>query len=147
MRDQVITNRSDIDSLQTRVEEAVDRAAVSDVRADELRHRIDDLEAGADVHQHLIAELKSEGLLRQKHVTQLEEALRTSRRIGIAIGIIMVARNLDATEAFSVLVSASQNTDRKVSSVADDVVRTGDVSDLLQPQAPQASPIESRQDA
>ena len=59
----------------------------------------------------------------------------------------MVARNLDATEAFSVLVSASQNTDRKVCSVADDVVRTGDVSDLLQPQAPQASPIESRQDA
>ncbi len=50
--------------------------------------------------------------------------------IGAAIGIIMANRNLTEEAAFELLRSASQQANRKVRILADEVVRTGDVSDL-----------------
>ena len=55
----------------------------------------------------------------------LQVALETNREIGAAIGILMATRNLSRDAAFTVLRVASQDTNRKLSAVAADVVSTG----------------------
>jgi transcriptional regulator with GAF, ATPase, and Fis domain len=55
----------------------------------------------------------------------LELALRTGRRIGIAIGIIMSGRQRTEEQAFDALRQASQRSHRKVAEVAEDVIFTG----------------------
>jgi AmiR/NasT family two-component response regulator len=61
---------------------------------------------------------------------ELREALHTFRRIGAAIGIVMANRQVTEAEAFLILSKASQNTNRKVRVIADEVVDSGNVSDL-----------------
>ena len=116
LRQRVAVNRADIDSLQT--------------RADANHLRIDKLEERADVDERLIAELQADGLVSAQHAAQMEEALRSSRKIGVAIGIIMARRSIDEVEAFRVLVAASQSSNRKLRVIAHEVVETGDVSRL-----------------
>jgi hypothetical protein len=137
LREQVAFNRADIDELQARADEAnhradasETRADVSDAHADENRRRIDQLEARADIDQKLITELQAEGILSREHAAHLEQALRTSRMIGAAVGIVMANRRLNDVDAFAILVSASQNGNRKLRLVAEEVVQTGDVSQL-----------------
>ncbi|GAA3634729.1 ANTAR domain-containing protein [Microlunatus ginsengisoli] len=158
LRERMTANRADIDSLLGRADAAnhrssaiearadaaeqradviEERAAAADRRADvseELsaddRRRISELEAHVDVDRAMILELRAEGLISQQHAEQLQEALRTSRRIGAAIGIVMASRKVNETDAFLLLTRASQNTNRKVRVVADEVVETGDISDL-----------------
>ena len=55
---------------------------------------------------------------------------RTSRRIGAAIGVVMARTGLTETEAFELIKRASQDTNRKVRLLADDVVLTGNVAML-----------------
>jgi hypothetical protein len=55
----------------------------------------------------------------------LKEALATSRRIGMAIGILMNVHKVGEEEAFALLRTTSQNLNLKLRSVADDVARTG----------------------
>jgi AmiR/NasT family two-component response regulator len=55
----------------------------------------------------------------------LEIALQSNRRIGIAIGILMSSRQLSEADALDCLVQASQGQNRKLAHVADDVARTG----------------------
>lgn len=55
----------------------------------------------------------------------LDTALKSSRRIGMAMGILMAHRNLGETEAFHCLVQASQHQNRKLAHVAEDVIYTG----------------------
>jgi GAF domain-containing protein len=57
----------------------------------------------------------------------LQKALHNSRRIGAAVGILMYSRRLTETEAFAALRSASQNTNRKLVDVAEEVLATGDL--------------------
>jgi hypothetical protein len=137
-------NRADIDALiaeshraaaradasQARADASEARADASDARALEDRDRITDLEARAEVDRELLAELQAEGLLNREHVEQLKEALRTSRTIGAAIGIIMANRAVDERGAFSVLRKASSLENRKLRLVAEDVVLTGAVDEL-----------------
>ena len=144
LREVVAANRADIDSLLGRADKANHRAAVSETRADaaerradadeELaaddRRRIDDLEVHVDLDRAMILELQAEGLISQKLAEQLKEALHASRRIGAAIGIIMAHRKVTEAAAFLILTKASQNSNRKVRVIADEVVDTGDVSDL-----------------
>ena len=61
----------------------------------------------------------------QERADNLEIALHNSRRIGTAIGILMHARRIDEANAFDLLRRRSQDTNRKLSAIADDVVRTG----------------------
>ncbi|MDT0213021.1 ANTAR domain-containing protein [Rothia sp. ARF10] len=61
----------------------------------------------------------------QERADNLEIALRNSRRIGTAIGILMHARRIDEAAAFDLLRRQSQDTNRKLASIAEDVVRTG----------------------
>jgi hypothetical protein len=119
LRADISINRADIDALQGRA-------------ADDHR-RIDHLEERADLDGELIAELRAEGILSREQSAHLEEALRSSRKIGAAMGIVMAGRKVDEDQAFGVLRKASQNTNRKLRMIAEEVVRTGDVSGLPEP--------------
>jgi ANTAR domain len=125
---EVDRNRADIDALQAALLAATGRADALDARATGQSTRLDDLEARFDVDREVIAQLQADGLLSAEHAAHLEHALRSSRRIGAAIGIIMAHRHESEENAFKSLCRASQNANRKISLVADDLVRTGDVS-------------------
>ena len=53
---------------------------------------------------------------------QLRAALESNRRIGMAMGVIMGQLQVSEEEAFDVLRRISQNTNRKLRAVAEDVV-------------------------
>ena len=56
-------------------------------------------------------------------VSQLTVARDSNRRIGMAMGIIMRQRRVDEARAFDVLRGSSQNTNRKLRDIAEDVIR------------------------
>jgi len=60
----------------------------------------------------------------QERAEHLERALHTSRRIGVALGILMTTRDVDIDQAWELLVKASQDSNTKVSELADIVVQT-----------------------
>jgi chromosome segregation ATPase len=130
LRAQVAAIRADIDALQARADEANHRADARENRADDDRRRIDKLEARADIDQQMIAELQADGVLSREHAAHLEEALRSSRRIGAAMGIVMANRQVSEEVAFEILRTASNAANRKVRVLADELVHTGDLSDL-----------------
>ncbi len=124
IRQQMTINRADIDALQTGTE-------VNDEEHADVRHRIDQLETHVNIDRELILELHEAGMLQREQVTQLEQALHTSRTLGAAIGLIMASRSATQDEAFALLRSASQRSNRKLRDLAGDVVQTGS-SRLLQ---------------
>ncbi|WP_460458138.1 ANTAR domain-containing protein [Angustibacter peucedani] len=131
------SNREEIDDLIRRADASDRRADASDARADAHeaetandRERITMLEKRAEIDRELMAELQAEGVLSKQNAANLEEALRSSRTIGAAIGIVMAERRVGEDEAFGVLKKASSVTNRKLRLVADDVVQTGDVASL-----------------
>jgi AmiR/NasT family two-component response regulator len=56
--------------------------------------------------------------------------LKTSREIGIAMGILMNASKLTRDQAFDLLRIASQHTHRKLSEIAADIAETGQLPTL-----------------
>lgn len=104
----VKANRTDIESLTHRAEAAEARADAADTRA--------------DIDREMIAELHRDGVVSRQHAEQMEEALRSSRTIGAAIGLIMGSRQVSDTEAFDVLKLASQNSNRKLRELAAELV-------------------------
>jgi hypothetical protein len=104
----VTTNRSDIDALTSRADQA-------DARADQI-------EANSQVDRDLIAELQRDGLLTMEHAAQLEEALKSSRVIGAAIGVVMASRGVSDAEAFAILKKASNDSNRKLRELAADLL-------------------------
>lgn len=132
------------DNTEAQADTADHRADVSEARADKAELRADDSQDRADAHgvrmdvfeerldvdEAMIADLQADGLLSQEHAQQLEQALRSSRLIGAAIGIIMANRHVNETDAFRLLSKGSQNTNRKLRVLAEDIVRTGDASSL-----------------
>jgi AmiR/NasT family two-component response regulator len=66
----------------------------------------------------------------QEQIRNLTIALTTSRRIGIAIGILMASDKLTEDQAFDQLVSISQSKHEKLRDIADRVVLTGSVAEL-----------------
>ncbi|MCW2524724.1 MAG: hypothetical protein JWO63_3059 [Frankiales bacterium] len=71
------------------------------------------------------AALAMEKAFMQDRATNLQAALASNRRIGMAIGILMNADRLTEGQAFDLLRVASQNLHRKVADVAEDVVLAG----------------------
>jgi signal transduction histidine kinase/DNA-binding response OmpR family regulator len=61
----------------------------------------------------------------QTTVGQLRQALQTNRTTGTAVGIVMTRYDLGPEQAFQVLVRTSQQTNRKLHEIADELVRTG----------------------
>ncbi len=57
----------------------------------------------------------------------LQQAVASNREIGVAIGIIMATRRCTADDSFATLISASQNTNRKVRQIAATVALTGEL--------------------
>jgi transcriptional regulator with GAF, ATPase, and Fis domain len=74
----------------------------------------------------------------QEKAEQLERALHTSRRIGVALGILMATDQVDLDGAWQVLVKASQDSNTKVSELADQVVLTGSLDVLRDADTPNA---------
>ena len=68
---------------------------------------------------------------------RLEEGLASNRRIGTAVGILMCRHTITEEKAFQLLRTASQNSNRKLREIADEVVHTGH---LEHPGRPVASP-------
>jgi AmiR/NasT family two-component response regulator len=58
-------------------------------------------------------------------IANLRIALKTSRQIGMAVGILMARFTLTDDEAFTMLARASQNQNRKVRDMAEDIILAG----------------------
>jgi GAF domain-containing protein len=61
----------------------------------------------------------------RERVANLQRALTSNRRIGMAMGVLMSSHKLTEDDAFSLLRIASQHSNRKLIDVADDVIATG----------------------
>jgi GAF domain-containing protein len=61
----------------------------------------------------------------REQVSGLEQAVASNRAIGTAIGILMATHRIDQDEAFELLRTVSQRTNRKLREIADEVIRTG----------------------
>lgn len=72
----------------------------------------------------------------QDRADHMERALHTSRRIGVALGILMATRGVDLDQAWALLSKASQDSNTKVSELADQVVRQGFLNDPEKAEAP-----------
>jgi DNA-directed RNA polymerase sigma subunit (sigma70/sigma32) len=87
----------------------------------------------AELHQRLdqchdaLHGLEAELTRAREKIDNLEVALRTSRRIGQAIGIIMERMRVTEDQAFELLRRISQNRHRKLRDIADHVVLTGEI--------------------
>lgn len=125
--------RGDIDALIARGTLADSRADASEALAAHDRGRIDELEARAEIDREVVAELQADGMINREQVGQLQEALRTSRTIGAAMGIVMSHHRVSEDVAFDLLREASNQSNRKLRSIAEDLVLSGDVSQLLLP--------------
>ena len=58
-----------------------------------------------------------------EEVDQLRYALMSNRRISLAMGILMGDQNIDESQAFTYLRRTSQDGNRKLREVAEDVIR------------------------
>ncbi|MDT0212275.1 ANTAR domain-containing protein [Rothia sp. ARF10] len=72
-----------------------------------------------------VAAASVRGLDERRRADQLESALRTSRRIGAALGIIMATEDVDLDGAWDLLRSVSQSSNVKVADLAARVVTHG----------------------
>jgi AmiR/NasT family two-component response regulator len=91
-------------------------------RADAADARMDKIEDAAALDRAMIAELHAAGVVANEHAKQLEQALRTSRTIGAAIGVLMKSRNVDQDKAFAILRDASSHQNRKIRDRAAEIV-------------------------
>lgn len=144
LTDQVKRGQSDIAALISRADASDARADASEARADQAEARADKAEARADqadlrsdigdlrvdkiaaaelVDRELIAELQTEGELSRQHLSEMEQALRSSRVIGAAIGMLMASRNLDEDQAYAVLAKASHDSEQRLRDIAELLVR------------------------
>lgn len=88
-----------------------------------------------------VARLRGELVAAHATVKHLQTGLQSSRRIGAALGIVMAVREIDLDEAFEVLRTASQVTNRKVRDIAEDILVAGSVCpELLGGSGPDRQP-------
>lgn len=66
----------------------------------------------------------------QEKAQHMERALRTSRRIGVALGILVATRQVDLDGAWALLAKASQDSNIKVSELAERVIDHGSFGEL-----------------
>lgn len=61
----------------------------------------------------------------QQKINDLEQALHTSRHIGVALGILMCSHRVGLDESWAMLAKASQDRNIKVAALAERVITTG----------------------
>ena len=120
-------NTADIEALQGRADDQGRRVSAGEARGVEHHDRIGRLEERADMDAILIAALQAEGTLNKEQAANLEEALRSSRSIGTAIGVVLANRMLSDVDAFELLRKTSMDRNRKLRDIAEEIVLTGDV--------------------
>ena len=142
---QIGINRGDIDALERRADVSEIRADAADLRADASELRVDEVERRADasderadaaeaqaaIDRDMIADLQRDGVLSEEHAAQMEDALKSSRTIGAAVGMIMASRDLAEDEAFAVLRTASQKSNRKLRDLAAELVGSAQCVDFV----------------
>ncbi len=64
-------------------------------------------------------------MLANDRARNMEQALESNREIGVAIGVLMHQHRLSRDQAFDVLRAASQDSNRKLRDIAQEVVDTG----------------------
>jgi hypothetical protein len=107
-------HESDLDLIAALRDSAIgERDAMSMLQ---LQHEVD---------QAMVAELQADGLVDREKIANLEIALSTARRIGAAVGIVMALEKVTEDVAFQRLIAASQNTNRKLRDVAEEVLTVG----------------------
>ena len=122
LSNRVDTNRDHIEALAARSDVADDRSDDMDARSDAVDDRLKRMQAASNLDREMIVELQAAGVVSQEHAAQMEEALRSSRTIGAAIGMIMASRQVSDDDAFAILKGA---TNRKLRDLAEDLVRRG----------------------
>lgn len=65
--------------------------------------------------------------LHEDQIMNLEQALRSNREIGVAMGILMAQQRLTSEEAFGQLAHASQRLNRRLRDIAAEVSHTGEL--------------------
>jgi AmiR/NasT family two-component response regulator len=73
----------------------------------------------------VLADLRARVLTAETTAANLEVALATNRRIGIAVGILMCRSGVTEAQAFAVLSKHSQDHNVKVRDLAEQVIYTG----------------------
>lgn len=89
-----------------------------------------------DIDRRFIAVLRAEGVLEEEPEADVEIALNRFRRVGAALGILMVSCDASEAGAVAMLRTASQRTNRSLRELADEIVATGDVSVVTLPPGP-----------
>jgi DNA-binding response OmpR family regulator len=81
----------------------------------------------ARVHAHYQMNRLRDHAVGQAETTvgQLRRALQSNRTTGTAVGIVMARYDVDPERAFQVLVRTSQQSNRKLNDIAEELVRTG----------------------
>ena len=74
-----------------------------------------------------LAALAVETYLREHDHENLTQALKSSRHISTAVGILMATHHLSSEDAFALLRQASMDLNRKLAAVADEVNLTGEL--------------------
>jgi ANTAR domain len=126
----LIKSEADIETLRKDAVETTHRAGVTDGRADGDRRRIEVLEARAVMDRDMLDELRAEGVIQRDHAANLELALQSARLIGAAVGIVMAKCSVTEVISFEMLKRMSQDTNRRLRAVAEEIVATGDVSQM-----------------
>lgn len=108
-----------------------DRAALSFYSC--LPGRFSEEEVGSAAMLGPFAALAIESTLHQEDADQLRAALRSSREIGTAIGILMARGGITSEQAFDELVHASQHRNTKLREIAAEVVLTGQLPKVPPP--------------
>ena len=118
MADMQQSARSTDQNLQTQIQGLRDQMSIN--RAD-----IDHLLASSQLDHALLDVLREQGELQVTMNDNLRNALKSSRRIGAAVGIVMSQRLLTEEAAFEHLRTLSQNSNVKLRDLADRIVETG----------------------
>ena len=115
----VLTARADADSAVAAFAAGADDFVVKPFNSAELLARV-----RAHYEMNQLRDLAIDQA--ESTVGQLRQALQTNRTIGTAVGIVMGRYEIDDPErAFKALVRTSQQNNRKLRDIADELIRTG----------------------
>jgi GAF domain-containing protein len=90
-------------------------------------HVFDDRDAALGLIVAPFAALSIQQALRERDVSDFEEALGSSRQIGTAVGILMARKSITSEQAFQLLREASNHLNQKLRQIATYVELTGDL--------------------
>jgi len=115
--------------MQGQIDELFRRLDTADAERGVLIERAAAADERAELDRQMILDLQAAGVVTGRHTHDLEEALKSSRTIGAAMGILMESRKLSADQAFAALRQASQDSNRKLRELAAEMVEAASPSD------------------